>query len=375
MPTSSSPKVPHNFDYTSLDIKTSQFVQQQTGEIRGLMKRTTQSIAEIGHRLIEVKSQLGHGRFGDWLAAEFEWSQDTASNFINVAKRFGQNPKISEFNIAASALYLLAAPSTPITVCSEVLSRAEAGEAITYKKARALKEKYATPLKQPLSKSALETVSQSQSPQFQALPLPPDASPSAPVLPLAPVQTTTVPSEGKLEIAAIIPQVKAPIPEEAPKPALSQAAQHKISQPSRLVSAPDMPGVWWQLGGRHFLYCGNPNSDAFLARIPEVVQLLLAFPPTRIWQSRITAEARIILTDYLPIFHESKRLDEAIEPLILNYSRLGDLVVTCFLPSPDILSIINRLNRRGVIAELNSRRSKAVISDWKRAGLKVERLG
>lgn len=350
MPTSSSSKARQSFDYASLDAETSQFVQQQTGEIRGLMKQTAQGIVEIGQRLIQVKERLGHGRFLDWLEAEFDWNRRTAHRCMSVAEQFGSNwDKLSHLNLAPSALYVLAAPSTPAAVRSEVLARAYAGELITHKTAKVLKQKYASPPTQPTP----EPVS------------PPQPSP----MPIS------QPGQ-KLEIVAIRSQVKAPVPEAAPKPILSQAAQSQnVPQPSQSVFTPDVPGVWWQLGGQHLLYCGHPNSDEFLARIPEVVQLLLAFPPNRIWQSRITSEARIILTDYLPIFRNPEKLDEAIEPLILNHSRLGDLVVICFLPSPDILSILNRLNRRGVIAESNFGRSKAVISDWKRAGLKAERLG
>lgn len=95
MPTSARPEAQKVFDYTSLDAETSQFVQQQTGEIRVLMKRTAQGIVGIGHKLIEVKKKLGHGRFGEWLEAEFDWSWDTAGNFMRVAQRFGDNPKFS----------------------------------------------------------------------------------------------------------------------------------------------------------------------------------------------------------------------------------------------------------------------------------------
>ena len=81
MPTSASPPTRKGFDYDSLDAETTQFVQQQTGEIRVLMKRTAQSIIEIGSRLVDVKARLGHGRFLDWLASEFEWSWQTAKRF------------------------------------------------------------------------------------------------------------------------------------------------------------------------------------------------------------------------------------------------------------------------------------------------------
>lgn len=122
------------FDYQALDAETRIVVQQRTSEIKALMKRAAQDILDIGQKLIEVKARIGHGHFGAWLAAEFDWSQDTANNFIRVAQRFSDIPKISEF--APSALYLLAAPSTPEPARLEALERAEAGEAISYSTAR-----------------------------------------------------------------------------------------------------------------------------------------------------------------------------------------------------------------------------------------------
>ena len=78
MPTSAVPSTTPLFDYTSLDAATSAFIRQQTGEIRALMKRTGQDIIDLGQRLILVKEKLGHGQFGMWLAAEFDWTSRTA---------------------------------------------------------------------------------------------------------------------------------------------------------------------------------------------------------------------------------------------------------------------------------------------------------
>jgi hypothetical protein len=109
-----SPKAWKKFNYTTLDASTSQFVQQQTGEIRGLMKRTVESIFEIGQRLIVVKERLGHGRFGSWLETEFDWDERTARRFMSVAENLKtKSDTVSEINLAPSALYILAAPSTP----------------------------------------------------------------------------------------------------------------------------------------------------------------------------------------------------------------------------------------------------------------------
>ena len=79
MPTSVEPPTRPNFDYANLDAVTAQFVQQQTGEIRSLMRRTAQEIIDLGQRLILVKEKLGHGRFGVWLASEFNWTDRTCA--------------------------------------------------------------------------------------------------------------------------------------------------------------------------------------------------------------------------------------------------------------------------------------------------------
>ena len=122
------------FDYAQLDSETRVVVQQKTSEIKERMRNAAQSIVEIGERLLDIKQRLGHGSFGAWLKAEFEWSQDTARNFMNVAERFGQNPKISEF--APSALYLLASPSTPDAARADALDRVDRGEKVTHTTAK-----------------------------------------------------------------------------------------------------------------------------------------------------------------------------------------------------------------------------------------------
>ena len=122
------------FDYAALDSETRIVVQQRTTEIKALMKRAASDIIDIGQKLIEVKARLGHGNFRPWLRIEFDWSQDTAQNFMNVASKFGNFPNLD--GMAPSALYLLAAPSTPEDVRDGLIERAEQGEAITYSATR-----------------------------------------------------------------------------------------------------------------------------------------------------------------------------------------------------------------------------------------------
>ena len=268
---------------------------------------------------------------------------------MQVASCFGQNSQLDNF--APSALYELAAPATPAPVRAAAIARAAVGEMITHKTAKALKQKYATPPTQTQTPPELELVSPPQ-PQAKLL-----------------LQLAAKP----LEIVALHPQLRVQPQTPVPQHLLSQAVQSSvISQPSQPEE--DAPGKWWRLAGRHLLYCGHPNSDQFVARIPKTVPLLLAFPPARIWHSRIAAEASIVLTDYLPVWQQPELLDKVLEPLLLRASRVSEVVVTCFLPYPEILSVISRLERQGVVAEPDYRRCNAVRVDWKKARLRVERV-
>jgi hypothetical protein len=129
------------FDYEALDDQTRRIVQQHTGDIKRLAKRAAQDIVEIGQKLTEVKEALGHGRFGEWLLAEFEWTERTAQNFMRVHETF-KSEKFSDLRIAPSALYLFASPSTPESAREEGIARARAGETMTYSKAKAIRAVY-----------------------------------------------------------------------------------------------------------------------------------------------------------------------------------------------------------------------------------------
>ncbi|NHC38004.1 DUF3102 domain-containing protein [Scytonema millei] len=126
-----------SFDYAALDVEAQIAVQKHTCDIKRMMRRTTQDIIEIGEKLIEVKQYLGFGHFSNWLIAEFGWKERTARNFMRVAEVF-KSAKFADLFIASSALYHLAAPSTPESARQEALELANKGEYITYSKARSI---------------------------------------------------------------------------------------------------------------------------------------------------------------------------------------------------------------------------------------------
>lgn len=121
--------IPASFDYSALDTETADFARLRADHIKGLYRNTIRNVKDIGIALLDVKAKLEHGQFGKWIEGEFAWSDRTAQNYMNVAEHF-KNENISLLNLPTSALYLLAAPSTPEDVRDNILERAESGEEI-----------------------------------------------------------------------------------------------------------------------------------------------------------------------------------------------------------------------------------------------------
>ena len=57
-------------------------------------------------------TRLGHGQFMEWIEREFAWSQRAAYRFMEVHEHV-KVANLASLEIDASALYLIAAPSTP----------------------------------------------------------------------------------------------------------------------------------------------------------------------------------------------------------------------------------------------------------------------
>jgi Protein of unknown function (DUF3102) len=125
------------FDYAAFDPDTRRVLRECAEQIRGLARVTASGIMEIGKNLTEVKEQLRHGQFLKWIESEFGWSERKAENFMAVHARF-KSANFAGLQIDISALYLIAAPSTPEPVRTEAIRRAEHGEHVSHRQVRAL---------------------------------------------------------------------------------------------------------------------------------------------------------------------------------------------------------------------------------------------
>jgi hypothetical protein len=123
-----------------MNLTTTPRLDEIAFDIRMRMKRTVEDIIHIGKGLMEAKDQLGYSDFGKWCDAQFpHMNRETRSKFIQVAERFG-NVRLSD-NVSPTVYQLLASPSVPDEVVSEVIQRAGTGEKITTGEVRKLLKK------------------------------------------------------------------------------------------------------------------------------------------------------------------------------------------------------------------------------------------
>jgi len=105
---------------------------EHAAAIRQLGKQTVENVVEIGRHLTEAKAEIKKlgGSWGGWLEAEFKWSDQQARRFMHIFERKSELNNLLNADLPVSALYLLAAPSTPEAARTEILERAQAGEAV-----------------------------------------------------------------------------------------------------------------------------------------------------------------------------------------------------------------------------------------------------
>lgn len=120
------------FDYAQIDEGIRDEVKDAAAAIHAHSMGVIGGIVAIGKRLIEVKGMLAHGQFTNWIEAEFDLSERTAQNYMNVAREYGDPQKRNAVSLfSPKVAYLLAAPSTPEEARAEVEQAAAEGQRVT----------------------------------------------------------------------------------------------------------------------------------------------------------------------------------------------------------------------------------------------------
>lgn len=78
----------------------------ETNIIR-LKREIAENIIQIGLELSRAKDKLSHGEWGDWLRDKVDFSQRTASTYMNIAKAFSSNSQaISNLSVTKLGMLL-----------------------------------------------------------------------------------------------------------------------------------------------------------------------------------------------------------------------------------------------------------------------------
>jgi len=310
------------FDYETLTIEQRALVKQCTGEIRERLQRSAQDIWEIGQRLFDVRAQLKHGQFDSWLKAEFGWSRRTAYNFIKVYEAFGERAKLAQIDIAASALYLLAAESTPPEVREEYLLKAEKGEKITHKELR-------SDIEQTKQKSTAAKIKQDDvTPEEQNSP---------------PLNTTSIPEIINLASQAVVDVESV------------EAREPELKEYTKVIEIKVEAG-WYVLEGQHLVFCGDTAKPEFHSDIPDVTLAVAATSSNWDHDWLINVAATLI------VLEESALKQDKLQQLINMFSQPGEAIVFPWLPYPQMIAIANKLNRKVIAGDISPERCSQAIA-------------
>ncbi|MEM6404071.1 MAG: DUF3102 domain-containing protein [Cyanobacteria bacterium P01_D01_bin.116] len=311
------------FDYETLTLEQRRLVMQRTGEIQERLQRSAQDIWEIGQRLADVRDQLKHGQFESWLKAEFGWSRRTTYNFIKVYEAFGERAKLAQMNnISASALYILAAPSTPQKVREEVLLKAQEGEKITHKELR----------------SEIEQIKlESNPPEVEKKDFTPITETELPVAPATIPEIIQLASQTVIDVKSV----------EVEEPELEKIYP---------VTDVEIVTDWYVLEGQHLVFCGDTAKPEFHSHIPDFSLAVAATSDD--WDHDWLIEK----AETLIVLEESLLKQNKLEQLINMFSVPGEAIVFPWLPYPGMIAIANKLNRKVIAGDISQERCQQAIA-------------
>ena len=305
------------FNYGNLDSQQREQVRQATEEIKKRLRRAAQDIWEIGKMLSVVQSQLQRGQFDDWIKTEFDWSRRTAYKFISVYKRFDRQINFAEVNIATSALYLLAAESTPENIRQDFIDKAQQGVKITHQEVKqqlaALNEKKEQSSVNTLPKEATET------------------------------------ADNKQQIITIFPKREiekplASIPNTVGTSFLKDKPRYYIE-----------PG-WHQIEGQHHLYYGDTALPDFADSIPYA-SLAIAITSDDWAHDWLIEKAKTVV-----VFPELEFETTKLTGLIAMFSASEDIVIFPWLPDDRMLEVTHQLGRKFYAGDMDYQKCQAAIA-------------
>lgn len=310
------------FNYDDLDPEVAQFVREQTARYKGLLRKSVMTIIEIGELLMSVKDRLQHGQFQTWIESELGCHYNTAYKMMKVGYFFGpEKEQVANSELAITAFYTLV-ENTDDYLRETILeindtSRKQLQKPLTIDEIRAIKEVY--------------------NEQKQKSKNPKDLQQAIKKLKPAQIKAAQNPAH----------------PNTKTKPNKKTIKQQIIKVLPKNVKSEENQGKFWKFN-KHLLFCGQPESQVFLAKIPKKIDLIIAFPPSEDWDktSILPVKARSTLicqTEFKDL--NLRIIREMIYNALELYTENGSNIMICFLPDFNILNVAVELGCYCFIAE------------------------
>lgn len=294
-----------------------QEISQETNVIKFKLKRSISDLIDAGKRIKLVKQKLPFGYYRRWIKTELKCHYSTVDNLIRVADVFGDDvEKIAAIGIVPTILYFLAAPSTPAQAREKVIQLIEDGEDVSFKKTKDIVKEF----KQNNNKTPTQ-------------------------------------NQPKLQVESC---------KEKDNPNQLSPEKQQIVKVIRKNSEKELPNHWLKLG-IHSIFKGEPNHIEFRQSLPKEISLTIAFPPRKDFslEHLIPPQSKSISLFYSPFEDfDEMAFTRIVQDSVELCTEGGEVVVFSFLPSPELLLIVDNLKCKCIVAEPDHNRCQNILSKW-----------
>lgn len=134
----------NKYDFTGWPVDAIEIARQSTPAIRAGLMRQRSARIDIGRELTKVHAKLGSAElFYAWCEMEFDISDQSALNYMYMAKTFGSTGIPAGMSDTVAAV--IAAPNAPEPARAEVINKVAAGEKVKVDEAKSIVRKHKQP--------------------------------------------------------------------------------------------------------------------------------------------------------------------------------------------------------------------------------------
>ncbi len=377
-----------HFDYSFLSQEDKILVIDRVHKIKYLQNRAVRDLIDIGTYLIEVKEKIGHGRFENWVKTEFSLRPGTAKRCMAVARKFKSNKLFDLVDlekIDISASYVLASETTPQKALEEAVDRIKKGERISHSKAIELREKYLNESNKNKSNSTQSDVKKKEI-EADLLEMVEVNKSEKNITETSTVEPIEIKAETIAESDSGVSRSSSAMPERDlgmnrdreekhyPLPEkLNSISSQKLLKQQIISVQPNIKNHFWQFEN-YRLFCGEPNNDLFLKKLPQEISIHFSFPPCD--KKHLVPEIKAETSSYFSSSYQEADpniIKINVKNTIFGYVPPLEAAVFSYIFSLDVLKVAMSMKCYCWVAEPNLSICEQILDYWRSKG-DVKRL-